>query len=60
MSILDRILRRKTSHEDWLEAHPGKGKVTMNAPIVSDAEEAATRSRMEGELAAQRVKRDTE
>ncbi len=50
MGILDRLLRRKVNHDDWLAAHPGKGKMTMTEPIVSDAEQAATRSRMEAEM----------
>ena len=57
MGILDKLLRRKDTHEEWLEKNPGKGKVTMGAPGVSADEEAATRSRMEGELDAQRDKR---
>lgn len=50
MGILDRLLRRKTDHNEWLAAHPGKGKMTMTEPIVSDAEQAATRARMEAEM----------
>jgi hypothetical protein len=60
MGILDKILRRKPTHEQWLESHPGKGRVTMEAPGVSASEEAATRSRMEDELDVQRDKRNTE
>jgi hypothetical protein len=59
MGILDKLLRRKPSHDEWLESHPGKGKVTMDAPGVSATEEAAMRSRMESELSAQREKRDS-
>ncbi len=58
MGILDKLLRRKPSHDQWLEDHPGKGKVTMDAPSISAADEAATRSRMEAELSEQRTKRD--
>lgn len=53
MSILDRILRRRSSHEDWLAAHPGKGRITMTGPAISDAEQAATRARMEAEMSKQ-------
>lgn len=60
MGILDKILRRKTDHDQWLKDHPGKGKVTMDAPSISAADEAATRSRMEEELSQQRTKRETE
>ena len=59
MGILDKLLRRKDNHEEWLEKNPGKGKVTMEAPGISADEEAATRSRMEGELDAQRDKRNS-
>jgi hypothetical protein len=58
MGILDKLLRRKDNHDEWLAKNPGKGKVTMEAPGISADEEAATRSRMEGELDAQRTKRD--
>ena len=60
MGILDKLLRRKPDHEEWLRQHPGKGRVTMDAPAISAAEEAATRSRMEDEMDAQRAKRSTE
>lgn len=62
MGILDKLLRRnqEAEHDKWLAAHPGKGKVTMEAPGISADEEANTRSRMEAELDAQRVKRDSE
>jgi hypothetical protein len=62
MNILDKILRRNRAadHERWLEAHPGKGKVTMEAPGISEAEEAGTRARMEAELDAQRARRGSE
>lgn len=60
MGILDRLLRRKPDHEAWLRAHPGKSSVNMDAPGISAADEAATRSRMEGELSEQRSRRETE
>lgn len=59
MGILDKLLRRKGDHDEWLRQHPGKGRVTMDAPAVSAADEAATRSRMEDEMDAQRAKRDS-
>lgn len=58
MGILDKLLRRKPDHDQWLANHPGKGKVTMDAPTISASDEAATRSRMEAELSEQRNKRD--
>ncbi|MGE0597881.1 MAG: hypothetical protein AB7J35_12060 [Dehalococcoidia bacterium] len=58
MGILDKLLRRKPDHDQWLADHPGKGKVTMSAPAISEADEAATRSRMEAELTEQRSKRE--
>ncbi len=58
MSILDKLFRRKPSHEEWLAAHPGKGRITMDAPAISDAEQAATRSRMEAELDRQAHQND--
>lgn len=59
MGILDKLFRRKDNHEEWLAKNPGKGKVTMEAPGVSAEDEAATRSRMEGELDAQRTRRNS-
>ena len=58
MGIFDRFFKRKNDHEKWLEDHPGKGKVTMDAPAISADDEANTRSRMEEELAEQRARRD--
>ena len=58
MSILDRIFKKKSNHEEWLAAHPGKGKMTMTEPIVSDADQAATRSRMEADLNRQNHQND--
>jgi hypothetical protein len=61
MGILDKLFRRnrEADHDKWLAAHPGKGKVTMDAPGISAEEEASTRSRMEDELDAQRARRET-
>jgi hypothetical protein len=58
MGILDKLLRRKPDHDQWLADHAGKGKVTMDAPAISEADEAATRSRMEAELVEQRTRRE--
>lgn len=62
MGILDKLFRRNrdADHEKWLADHPGKGKMTMTEPIVSDAEQAATRTRMENEMADQSAKRNQE
>jgi hypothetical protein len=61
MGILDKLFRRNrdADHDKWLEQHPGKGRVTMEAPGVSAEDEANTRSRMEKELDAQRARRET-
>ena len=61
MGILDKLLRRDkvADHKKWLEKHPGKGEMHMSGdPIVSDEEQAATRSRMEAEMAEQNAKRN--
>lgn len=60
MGILDKLFRRdkEADHERWLEKNPGKGKMTMSEPIVSDEEQAATRTRMEAEVAKQNAKRN--
>lgn len=60
MGILDKLFRRdkEADHEKWLENHPGKGKMDMSEPIVSDDEQAAMRSRMEAEVAEQNAKRN--
>lgn len=60
MGILDRLMRRKTDHETWLANHPGKGRITMDAPGISASEEAATRDRMERELSEQRNQRESQ
>jgi hypothetical protein len=60
MGILDKLLRRNRDddHEKWLAAHPGKGHMPKAEPIVSDDEQAATRARMEAEVAQQNAKRN--
>ncbi len=58
MSLFDKLFRRKPSHEEWLAAHPGKGRVTMDAPAISEADQAATRARMEDELQRQAHQND--
>jgi hypothetical protein len=62
MGILDKLLRRNRDddHAKWLEANPGKGKMPTAEPIVSDDEQAATRARMEAEVAAQNAKRNAQ
>jgi hypothetical protein len=62
MGILDKLFRRnrEADHDKWLAEHPGKGRVTMDAPSVSLEDEANTRSRMEAELSAQRERRESE
>jgi hypothetical protein len=58
MSFLQRLFRRKPSHEEWLAAHPGKGSSKAPPPLVDAAEEQRVRSQMEGELDEQRARRD--
>lgn len=62
MGILDKLFRRDKAaeHEKWLENNPGKGKMAMSEPIVSDDEQAATRARMEAEMAEQNAKRNAQ
>ena len=61
MAFFDKLFRRnrEADHDKWLAEHPGKGRVTMDAPSVSMEDEANTRSRMEAELSAQRDRRET-
>lgn len=60
MGILDKLFRRdrEADHEKWLANNPGKGKMNMTEPIVSDDEQAATRARMEAEVDRQNAKRN--
>jgi len=58
MRWLKKLFGKEQSHEDWLEAHPGKGSNKSAPPSVSAEDEAATRGRMEAELDRQREKRD--
>jgi|GEM_PF-4974822 len=62
MGILDKLLRRnrEAEHDRWLAEHPGKGRPKMSEPIVSDAEQAAMRQRMEAEVAEQNAKRNAQ
>jgi hypothetical protein len=56
---IKKLLGKEQTHEEWLAAHPGKGSTSKGAPgIVTPEEEARVRSQMEGELDAQRTKRD--
>jgi hypothetical protein len=61
LGIFDKLFRRnrEADHEKWLSAHPGKGRVTMDAPSVSIEDEENTRARMEAELDAQRSRRES-
>ena len=61
MKFLDKLFKRNSeaSHDKWLEEHPGKDKHTMEAPSISEKDEADTRQRMEDELDAQRARRET-
>jgi len=53
MSWLKKLLPRRDSHEEWLAKHPGKDS-TVSLPIInSEAEQQATRKRMEDEMDTQ-------
>ncbi len=57
MAFFNRVLRRKTSHEDWLAAHPGKNVTYEAQAAVSTDEQARMRAQMEQEMEADRDKR---
>lgn len=52
MGFLKKLLGKEKSHEEWLAAHPGKHSTSAPPPEASKEEAAATRARMEGELAS--------
>lgn len=58
MGLLDKLLRRQPSHDEWLASHPGKDSKNSPPPEVSAEEEKGTRDRMEAEMDAARSKRD--
>ncbi len=58
MRWLNRLLGRQQSHEEWLEAHPGKHSNKSVPPAISPEDEQGMRDRMEAELAEQRAKRE--
>ncbi|GMV85555.1 MAG: hypothetical protein AMXMBFR80_14100 [Dehalococcoidia bacterium] len=58
MRWLNKLLGRQQSHEEWLEAHPGKHSNKSAPPGISPEEEKGMRDRMEAELAEQRAKRE--
>jgi hypothetical protein len=57
MSFLQRLLRRKPSHEEWLAAHPGKESKKAAPLSIDEAEQQRMRNQMEGELDQQRATR---
>ncbi len=58
MGWLKKLLRRDVDHETWLAAHPGKESTGGAPPTVTEEYERDTRARVEGELDAQRAKRN--
>ena len=59
MGFLNKLLRREKSHEQWLEEHPGKGKMSaMDQTEATEAQQLATRERMEAEMAAKKLERE--
>jgi hypothetical protein len=60
LNFLQRLFHRKPSHEEWLEAHPGKGAPKTAFATVDEAEQQRTRDQMEGELDQQRAHRTQE
>lgn len=58
MRWLKKLLGRQETHEEWLEAHPGKQSNKSAPPSISAEDERGMRDRMEAELAEQRAKRE--
>lgn len=58
MGWLKKLLGRQETHEEWLEAHPGKHSNKSAPPSISAEDEKGMRDRMEAELDAQRAKRE--
>ncbi len=58
MRWLNKLLGRQQTHEEWLEAHPGKHSNTSAPPSISAEDERGMRDRMEAELDEQRAKRE--
>lgn len=59
MGWLKKLLGREETHEQWLEKHPGKSSAKTVPPASDPEADAATRARMEGEMAEAREKRET-
>jgi hypothetical protein len=57
MGWLKKLLRREETHEEWLAKHPGQESTKSVPRAVDEAEEAATRARMEGEMDSARERR---
>jgi hypothetical protein len=60
MGWLKKLLGREETHEEWLAKHPGKESTKSAPPMKDEAQEAATRARMEGEMDAARERRGQE
>lgn len=54
MGILDKLLRRRTPDRE------GSGLTARGGDFQTDAQQAATRSKMEGELEANRTSREAD
>lgn len=52
MEWLNKLLRRRGDHEQWLKEHPGKGSLSLPSSTEAQvAEQAKVRATMEAELA---------
>lgn len=60
LNVFQRLLHRKPSHEEWLDAHPGKRAPKTAPAAVDEAEQQRTSDQMEGELDQQRARRAQE
>lgn len=58
MGFLKKLFGKERTHEEWLEANPGKSSKNAPPPEVDPIEEKATRDRMEAEMTAARTKRE--
>ena len=58
MGWLKKLFGRQETHEQWLEKHPGKESTKSVPTAQTDAEQQATRARMEEEMGARKTMRD--
>lgn len=57
MGWLKKLFGKEETHDEWLAKHPGKEATKSVPPAVDLDQEAATRTRMEGEMDAARERR---